>query len=127
MSRTFLICFLIFVFCGLVFASAQIFDMKSGRPIVINQWRYQYGDDARWAQVNYADSSWARVDLYSFRKEQSGIHWYRAEIGLTGEPVCVDLIALHFLSVPMAFEIYWDGVCVGKNGTVGTDSGKEIS
>ncbi|HMG86685.1 MAG TPA: SpoIIE family protein phosphatase [Terracidiphilus sp.] len=56
-----------------------------GVTILDGQWRFQAGDDLRWAEPGFDDSSWPTVSLSSSLAEQgidtySGYGWYRLKI-----------------------------------------------
>src|SRR6185437_1181004 len=56
-----------------------------GITILDGQWRFQSGDDLRWADPAFDDSSWPTVSLSSALSEQgietySGYGWYRLKL-----------------------------------------------
>jgi phosphoserine phosphatase RsbU/P len=56
-----------------------------GITILDGQWRFQSGDDLRWAEPAFDDSSWPTVSLSSALSEQgietySGYGWYRLKL-----------------------------------------------
>lgn len=86
-------------------------------------WRVAQGDSAHWSAPEYPDSAWdiqSGVGLWVRRAGGgAGVRWYRKEIFLPEPLDSFALLALYQRSVVSASEIYWDGVLVARNGTVG--------
>ncbi len=102
------------------------FDLDSNKVQKIFQWKYKYGDQADWAQLWYNDSSWDRFEKNIGSSENSGIRWFRAQVILEGERHDSDVLAIFFSLLTSAYEVYWDGMLVSKNGQVAEAASQEI-
>ncbi len=87
-------------------------------------WKYQFGDDAAWAQPNFDDSGWKTKNNISL-DDWRGIAWARIRLNvaddLAGVPLNLEM--RHW----GASEIYLDGKLVGGFGTVGRTLAEEKS
>jgi hypothetical protein len=88
-------------------------------------WKYRAGDSLKWSATSYNDSSWQSIGPYDIPLEQRGIFWMRktVRIGGTSED---SRLRLRMGLIQSACEVYWDGVLIGKNGTVGGNEKSEI-
>ncbi|MFC6195959.1 histidine kinase [Dyadobacter subterraneus] len=80
---------------------------------------YQNGDSILWANKNYDDSDWATEQ--SSGKEQ--IFWVRTHIKIAKNPPAMAGLEVHGFG---AFQLYWDGVFIGKNGNIRNKNKPEI-
>ncbi|WP_082434909.1 histidine kinase [Pedobacter sp. Hv1] len=81
--------------------------------------RYQIGDDQLWASKDFDDSKWT-----SERGETGNqVFWVRSTVKLMTIPD--GPLGLHIESFG-AFEVYWDGVLIGRNGKVIGKNSPEI-
>ncbi|MEO0557699.1 MAG: histidine kinase [Bacteroidota bacterium] len=82
--------------------------------------RVAIGDDARWAQPDWDDSDWQERPLYE-PPDTAAVLWVRHRIH-------IDTIQAAGLGVSAvaARDVYWDGVLVGRSGTVGTSPESEV-
>ena len=97
--------------------------------VLIENWKYHYGDDSTWANLNYDDSSWDTIThtrIYTDKPEfesWEGIGWYRKIIkidsSLFNEPIA--LLMRHY----GASEIYLNGKLVKKFGKVADNLSEE--
>jgi hypothetical protein len=72
---------------------------------------FKKGDNSLWAKKDFDDTNWAKER----GKTQDQIFWVRTKVDLTQKPV--DQLGLKIESFG-AFDVYWDGVLIGKNGEV---------
>ncbi len=134
----------IFLFASFLLASASTLkaqdsgvftltaeSLKTGAAIELDklQWRYHAGDDARWADGQFDDSSWESIDSTQLPIERlpksgwQGIGWFRLRVRLDAAAA----------DVPLAFEMnHWgaseffvDGVLVKRFGVVGASAETE--
>jgi hypothetical protein len=82
---------------------------------------YKTGDDAAWAAKNYNDKDWSQ----SRGNTSDRIFWSRTHLDL--RPVENDLppLGLQIESFG-AFEVYWDGVLIGRNGQLPKNGNPEV-
>lgn len=89
----------------------------------IRQGTVRFGDDPRWADPAYDDSTWPTEWLYP-APDSLGIHWMRARITMDSTRAPFQPYGLK-LSMLAAAEVYWDGVLIGRNGRVGPTRAQE--
>lgn len=70
-------------------------------------------DDSRWAAIK-ADQNWGSQGYYAY----TGFAWYRYKLSIKGTPDDPKELALLIPAVDDAYEVYWNGLLVGKNGKV---------
>jgi hypothetical protein len=96
-----------------------VYDAASGREQQLTLWKYTQGDDPAWSRTDFQDSAWTTISKEAFYPETRGIHWLRTKIlfkeGARRSPVIVRLGRIQ-----SAFEVYWNGTLIGKNGSIGT-------
>ena len=107
----------------------------SARPLVIDSlgkgavpldgpWQFHLGDNPVWAQPAMDDSAAAGWEQLSADKpwglqghaSYTGYAWYRRHISLTPAPGTSAEFALMLRDVSDAYEIYWNGSLIGRNG-----------
>ncbi|MBB5638624.1 hypothetical protein HDE68_004556 [Pedobacter cryoconitis] len=81
---------------------------------------YQTGDNKRWAEKNFNTTSW----LTERGNTAQGIFWSRSPVKLIKNPV--SQLGLHLESFG-AFEVYWDGIFIGRNGQITQKDKPEIA
>ncbi|MBB6499924.1 histidine kinase [Pedobacter cryoconitis] len=74
---------------------------------------YHTGDDPAWAAKNYKDNSWSQTRGNTADK----VFWSRTHLDLRQVENELLPLGLQIESFG-AFEVYWDGVLIGKNGRV---------
>ena len=102
---------------------AQTFDLdRDRRPVASldGLWRFHPGDDPRWADPNFDDSSWGLL-----RSDQpwatqgyadlSGYAWYRFAVRL---PAGSGPTSLLFMPIYTGYRVYVDGRLVGGVGAI---------
>jgi len=103
-----------------------VFDPGSMRSILLEDWRFRAADPSAGAVLPPLDASWRPVGLADFRQADAGVYWYRTTVRIENRPAAADVLALQFINVPIAFEVYWDGALVGLNGKVGATRETEV-
>lgn len=101
--------FLILMLFG---CKASVF-YDEGEPV------YQTGDQQLWAQKHFNDSKWKGVR----DNKENQIFWVRAKLNLKSLPNQKLGLIVHSFG---AFEVYWDGILIGKNGVIAKDGELEI-
>ncbi len=83
--------------------------------------RCRVGDDPRWAQQDWDDAAW---DVTEFRNVPSdrGLVWLRFCVRDPTAPLPDAL----FLSLPYSYELYWDGVLIGRSGRPAATRAEEV-
>ncbi len=85
-------------------------------------WQFHPGDDPAWAAPSFNDSQWAQITADKPWGAQgygssAGFAWYRRHINIFQAPGVSPDIALLIPQVDDAYELYWNGALVGRNGT----------
>src|SRR5206468_12734665 len=84
-------------------------------------WQFHLGDDPAWAAPDLDDSQWAPIKADQNWGSQgyyahSGFAWYRYRLSIKGTENVPQELALLIPVVDDAYEVYWNGLLVGKNG-----------
>lgn len=109
------------VVTGFVCARAQVVDFQSERAPMVeihDQWRFHTGDDPRWSDPAFDDSSWKLI-----RSDQPwdgqgysgyrGMAWYRFQVLL---PANHTPLALFIPVIYGTYQVFADGRLVGQLG-----------
>jgi sialate O-acetylesterase len=86
-----------------------------------NYWRFEIGDDLRWAKTDYDDCSWEQIKIPSTWEDEGfpgydGYAWYR--IRFTIDPIYQEeVLYLIFGAIDDADEVYLNGHFIGYKGT----------
>ncbi len=109
-------------------APAPLVANGLGRTVISlhGPWEFHPGDNLAWAQPEYDDSGWARIETGKTWEEQgfrnlTGFAWYRRRIVLDAGANPGWALALLLPSVEDAAEVYWNGRLVGSYGKVPPD------
>lgn len=99
-----------------------------GRSVVPldGMWAFHPGDDLAWAQPDFDDAGWARIETGKTWEEQgfrnlTGFGWYRQRIVLDPQTAGDWKLALYLPALQDAAEVYWNGRLVGRYGRVPPD------
>ncbi|MEO1049369.1 MAG: histidine kinase [Bacteroidota bacterium] len=79
---------------------------------------YKIGDDAAWATKGLDDQTWKKKLAWV---PDGQIYWTRTKIDILSAPEPLSLYGLQ-LEVYGEYELYWDGVLIGKNGNPGQEA-----
>jgi hypothetical protein len=82
--------------------------------------RFKTGDSLHWAAKDYEDSAWQAVR----GNTQDSVFWARFTIELDESPQAGEHLGVNILAFG-AYEAYWDGVWIGKNGSVARSTATE--
>ncbi|MEW6363450.1 MAG: histidine kinase [Acidobacteriota bacterium] len=93
--------------------------------ISLTKWNLKTGDDPAWSRPDFDDSSWGRVEVAG-RFEGHGLFWLRATVDVAGPFPDSDPPMISVYNLPSAFEVYWDGRLVGRNGRCDSRHSGEI-
>jgi hypothetical protein len=84
-------------------------------------WQFHLGDDAAWAAPGLDDSGWEQLTGdkpwgAQGHPSYEGFAWYRLHIAVTPAPGASPDVALMLEGVDDAYELYWNGRLVARNG-----------
>jgi hypothetical protein len=106
-----------------VSADTTLVAHELGRGIVElgGPWRFHLGDDPGWADPQFDDSAWERLDAGRPWGEQShplttGFGWYRRVLDVSPAEGTSPEFALLVPRIDDAYEIYWNGRLVAAHG-----------
>lgn len=107
--------------------SLHVFDLsRSGQLERLGDWKYRFGDNPLWALSDFDDQAWGRLHPGKEKETNHGIRWYRTRVRLEGEQNDFDILAMYFSGIVSAYEIYWDGRLIHRNGGVAAVQAAEI-
>lgn len=100
------------------------YDLEEKKIICLENWEIHKGDHTEWMDLSGEDAIWKIVSFWRTLPEGDnsdlrGSFWIRTHLELTGTFDKTDPLSLFFIKLPSAFEVYWDGVLIGRNGIVG--------
>jgi diguanylate cyclase (GGDEF)-like protein len=84
-------------------------------------WQFQAGDDPAWATPSFDSSGWEQLRAdepwgHQGHPGLTGFGWYRCSIAVTPAPGVAQQFSLLVTGIASAYEIYWNGSLVGRNG-----------
>ena len=82
-------------------------------------WQFHLGDDPSWAAPALNDSNWEQLTAdepwgAQGHANYTGFAWYRRHVTLTPAPGAAPDFALLIQRLDDAYELYWNGVLVGR-------------
>jgi hypothetical protein len=89
-----------------------------------NNYRWQRGDDPRWASPDFDDAAWPIIRPFSL-PARDGVYWVRWRVTQREADPLPRRDGLLF-KVVASYDLYWDGKLVGRNGQVGDSAAREI-
>ncbi len=94
-------------------------SLSQPQPLT-GQWKFQEGDDPRWAQPDFDDSQWPTIAMPDKVNQEFGWRWYRVHLSLPSSGVNepIGLLAGPF-GAAFAYEVYADGKKIGSLGGFG--------
>jgi len=101
-------------------------DLDSLSAIALSPWDHYSTIDTSWTPFINTNVVWKRVDHATFRKKDKGLHWYRIDVQLSGTQDPLDMLAVRMYNLSIAWELYWDGRVVARNGSPGINKKTEI-
>lgn len=97
--------------------------LAQGEYVTLQEWRTLTGDDPRFADPAFDDSSWKPTP---FSAGSGELRWLRARVQVpawwAGQPLA---IAIH--SLPAAYQVFVDGREVGRSGTLPPEQVREFA
>ena len=81
---------------------------------------YKKGDKKEWASINFNDQSWDK----KIKLEGGEVFWSRTVLDVTVDAKKLQTFGLDFVNSFGEYEVYWDGVLIGKNGNPGEELAK---
>jgi diguanylate cyclase len=84
-------------------------------------WQFHSGDDSAWASPSFDSSHWQEMSADQPWGTQghaylTGFAWYRCSVTLIPAPGSAQEFSLLVPVISDAYEVYWNGVLVGRNG-----------
>jgi diguanylate cyclase (GGDEF)-like protein len=84
-------------------------------------WQFHPGDDPAWARPTFDSSDWEQISADRPWGRQgharlTGVAWYRCSIALNRAPGVAQELSLLVPNVRDAYEVYWNGSLIGRNG-----------
>jgi diguanylate cyclase len=97
--------------------------LGKGAAALNGPWQFHLGDNPAWATPAFDSSDWQQLTADRPWGKQGHAHftgfaWYRCTIALTPAPGIAPQFSLLVPQVDDAYEIYWNGSLVGRNGTL---------
>ncbi|MBI4747017.1 MAG: protein kinase [Acidobacteria bacterium] len=105
-----------------VFAQSELPSSKFDQPIEIHTYKYQKGDDARWAAPDFDDSGWSQTIIKKESPSEpltdwQGYFWFRAEVTIPPAMIGQDIAFSYQKNYAhQAVEVFLNGVKVGSCG-----------
>lgn len=89
--------------------------------------RFQMGDDPQWSRPDFDDRSWSTGNPEGPPRlpTRSGPFWIRVRLELLPGPMGKPRDGM-VVSIVAAYDLYWDGRLIARNGVVGRDRETEI-
>jgi len=86
-------------------------------------WQFQVGDNPAWATPGFDDSHWQQItagDTWGSQGHYSytGFAWYRYHLKIDPTKGTPHDLALLIPQIDDAYELYWNGLLVGKDGSL---------
>jgi len=108
-------------------AVLTIRDLGSGMIEVDGNWQFHTGDDLGWADPAFDDSAWEHIkadDTWGAQTHPAyaGFAWYRRHLEITRSAVSNQQLAILMPPVDDAYELYWNGQKIGKQGQLPPDA-----
>jgi signal transduction histidine kinase/DNA-binding response OmpR family regulator/HPt (histidine-containing phosphotransfer) domain-containing protein len=92
-----------------------------GAVPVDGPWQFHLGDDLRWADPGYDDSTWEQIKADNTWGAEghpgyTGFAWYRRSIRIPPSASGPGKLAILMPAVDDAYELYWNGMKIGSQG-----------
>ncbi len=101
--------------CIILFATSC---SQNSKPVFKEyQTRFQIGDEQEWAAKNWNDKEWIRRPALV---PDGQVFWSRTKVDILKAPEPLQLYGIQ-LEVYGEYEVFWDGVLIGKNGNPGQE------
>jgi len=102
-------------------SSIVIEGLGKGTVPLSGPWQFHPGDNPAWASPDFDSSKWEQVTAdkpwgMQGHASLAGFAWYRCSIALTPAPGIPAQFSLLVPKVSDAYEIYWNGSLIGRNG-----------
>src|ERR1700743_3713576 len=102
-------------------APVIIEGLGKGTVPLSGPWQFHAGDDPAWANPAFDSSHWEQLTADQSWGSQgharlTGFAWYRSNIAFTPAPGVPPQFSLLVPRIDDAYEIYWNGSLIGRNG-----------
>ncbi len=90
---------------------------------VVGPWKFMAGDNPKYSDPGYDDSTWRQVRNRAIPRNPGGVKWIRVTLPfeVNSGPLIFSLTDLQ-----SAYEVYWDGYLLARNGIVGDNKNTEV-
>jgi len=105
--------------------STAEFNLDSHGFTDLFTWGHLIGDNLHPSELDKDDSIWSTVHLHGISARPRAVYWCKTAIELTVHPDQYNTLALRLHNFASAYEVYWDGQIVARNGIVGTNPSTE--
>jgi signal transduction histidine kinase len=100
-----------------------VHQLGRGATPLNGPWQFHIGDDSAWASASLDDSHWEQLtadDTWGTQGHAgyTGFAWYRRHIQLAASAGAHESLAVLMPPVDDAYEIYWNGVKIGNQGSL---------
>ncbi len=124
---------LLLLCCGsLAQGQSPALDLEAHRqlitPVAVD-WRFHPGDDPRWAQPNFDDSSWKLMqpaddwDAQGY-SEQQGLAWFRFRVLV---PASMAPLVMQLPRIDRSYQLFANGELIGQTGSLPPQPGRTIT
>jgi Stage II sporulation protein E (SpoIIE) len=102
-------------------APLNVEGLGKGTVALDGDWQFHLGDDPAWASPTLDDSNWERIEVDKPWGVQThfgytGYAWYRRHVNFLPVPGVQPDLALLLPPVNDAYEVYWNGNLIGRQG-----------
>lgn len=104
-------------------APVSVETLGNGAIPLAGPWQFHAGDEARWAESGFDDGQWEQISAdkpwgAQTHENYTGSAWYRLHLVIDVAPGASPGVALYIPPIQDAYEIYWNGQLVGRNGNL---------
>jgi diguanylate cyclase (GGDEF)-like protein len=106
--------------------------LGKGTVALNDPWQFHPGDDPGWASAAFDSSGWEQVTADQPWGRQGHAHltgfaWYRCDIALKPAAGLAPQFSLMVPRIKDAYEIYWNGALIGRNGRLPPNAVRYLS
>jgi len=120
--------FLFILLSTALFAQKRtVFQLDSANAVELNKWEHYFTRDTSWTPFNKSDIEWKPGSRDTLFTNQKGIQWFKTDFQFQGRQKSGDLVAFWIFNFSFAYELYWDGILLKRNGRPSIDEKTEKS
>ncbi len=114
---------LLLVSCLLLLLSLSL--RANSLEATVEEVYFKIGDNESWKQPTLVHQDWRKRSVNNLPADK-GTYWARIHINITGSQNNHEAQQALYLSVLGAYEVYWNGYYLARNGVVGTQTESEV-